>query len=102
TRQRADGGVGRGRGRPPHLRHNGDGALIMRWLDKLLLRLKSLLRREHIDHELDDELRFHLEQQIEENLASGMTLAEARYAARHSIGGVAQIKQECRDMRRVN
>ena len=74
----------------------------MRWADKLLLRLRSLLRRERIEHELDDELRFHIEQQIEENLAAGMTPEEARYAARRSIGGLAQIQEECRDMRRVN
>ena len=74
----------------------------MRWADKLLLRLRSLVRRAHIDHELDVELRFHLQQQIEENLAAGMTPGEARSAARRSIGGVAQIREECRDMRRVN
>ena len=75
---------------------------MIRWADKLLLRLRSVFRRRRIDHELDDELLFHLNQQIEENLAAGLTPAEARYAARRSIGGVAQIKEECRDMRRVN
>ena len=75
---------------------------MMRWADKLLLRLRSLLRRERIDHELDDELRFHLEQQIEENLAAGMSPEDARYAARRTIGGLAQIKEQCRDTRRVN
>src|SRR5207245_1181357 len=75
---------------------------MMRWVDKLLLRLRSLLRRPRVERELDTELRFHLEQQVEENLAAGMTPEEARYAARRSIGGVAQIREECRDMRRVN
>src|SRR5216684_316510 len=74
----------------------------MRWTDKLLLRLRSLFRLPRVDGELDAELRFHLEQQIEENLAAGMTLEEARYAARRSIGGIAQIKERCRDVRRVN
>jgi predicted permease len=74
----------------------------MRWSDKLLLRLRSLFRRERIDHELDDELHFHLEQQIEEKLAAGLTPEEAQYAARRTIGGLAQIQEECRDMRRVN
>jgi putative ABC transport system permease protein len=73
----------------------------MRWADKLLLRLRSLLRRERVDHELDDELRFHLEQQIEENLAAGMSPDEARCAARRTIGGVEQLKEECRDARGV-
>jgi putative ABC transport system permease protein len=74
----------------------------MRWVDELLLRLRSLLWRPRVDQELDAELRFHLEQQIEENLAAGMSAEEARYAARRTIGGMAQIKEECRDMRRVN
>src|SRR5207302_2437057 len=82
-----------------------DGGLevrVMRWVDKLQMRLRSLLRRPRVEQELDDELRFHLEQQVEENLAAGMSPEEARYAARRSIGGVAQMKEECRDMRRVN
>jgi predicted permease len=74
----------------------------MRWRDKLLLRLRSLFRGERVERELDDELRFHLEQQIAENLAAGMSAEEARYAARRSVGGVQHIKEECRDMRRVN
>src|SRR5579872_1240841 len=74
----------------------------MRWTGKLLLRLRSLFRRERVEQELDDELRFHLEQQIEENLAAGMSADEARYAARRAIGGAEQIKEECRDMRRMN
>src|SRR5579872_3681954 len=73
----------------------------MRWTGKLLLRLRSLFRRERVEQELDDELRFHLEQQIEENLAAGMSADEARYAARRAIGGAEQIKEECRDMQRV-
>ncbi|HXI43714.1 MAG TPA: ABC transporter permease [Bryobacteraceae bacterium] len=74
----------------------------MRWADKLLLRLRSLVRRERIDNELDAELRFHLEQQIQENLAAGMSDDEANYAARRTIGGLLQFKEQCRDTRRIN
>src|SRR6266851_1716558 len=74
----------------------------MRWTDKLRLRLRSLSRRPQIDAELHEELRFHLEQQVAENLAAGLSPDEARYAAHRSIGGLAQIQEECRDMRRVN
>jgi hypothetical protein len=48
----------------------------MRWADKLMLRLRSLLCRPQVEHELDAELRFHIEQQIEENLAAGMSAKE--------------------------
>jgi macrolide transport system ATP-binding/permease protein len=55
-----------------------------------------------VEQELDAELRFHVEQQIEENLAAGMPPAEARYAAYRTIGSVAQVEEECRDMRGIN
>ena len=74
----------------------------MRMLDKIRLRLRSLFRRQNIDFELDDELRFHFDQLVEENLSSGMPPAEARRAAQRVIGGTAQYKEECRDMRCVN
>ena len=74
----------------------------MRWVEKLRLRARSLIRRTRVERELEAELRFHLEQQIAENLAAGMSAQEARSAARRSVGGVEQIKEECREMRRVN
>ena len=74
----------------------------MRSLDKVCLRLRSLCRRPNVDFELDAELRFHLDQLIEENISSGMPPGEARLAARRIVGSIAQYKEECRDMRRVN
>ncbi|PYT11145.1 MAG: hypothetical protein DMG59_27220, partial [Acidobacteria bacterium] len=74
----------------------------MRILDKARLRLRSLCRRPNVDFELDAELRFHLDQLIEENISSGMPPEVARQAAQRMIGGIAQYKEECRDMRRVN
>ncbi|MGH9719749.1 MAG: ABC transporter permease, partial [Bryobacteraceae bacterium] len=73
----------------------------MRVLTRLRLRLRSLLRRAHVDHELDAELRFHLDHQIAENLAAGMPAGDARNAALRTIGGIAQFKEECRDARRI-
>jgi predicted permease len=75
---------------------------LQRWFYTLPLRLRSLLRRGQVEQELDEELRYHLEQQIEENLARGMSSEEARYAALRAMGGIEQQKEECRDMRRVN
>src|SRR5208337_222432 len=75
---------------------------MIRWLYKLPLRLRSLFKRGRVEQELSDELRFHLEKLTEENVARGMTSEEARYAALRELGGVEQIKEECRDMRRVN
>jgi putative ABC transport system permease protein len=74
----------------------------MRWIYKLPLRFRSLFRKSRAEQDLSDELRFHLEKLTEENVAKGMTPEEARYAALRELGGVEQIKEECRDMRRVN
>jgi len=74
----------------------------MRWFYKLSLRFRSLFKREHVEQELSDELRFHVEKQIEENVAKGITPEEARYAALRELGGVEQIKEGCRDMRRIS
>ena len=74
----------------------------MRWLYKLPLRLRSLFKRGRVEQELSDELRFHLKKLTEELVAKGMTPEEARYAALRELGGVEQIKEECRDMRRVS
>jgi predicted permease len=75
---------------------------MQRWLDIIRLRFRSLVRRSDAEGQLDKELRFHLEQQIEENIALGMPPAEARFAALRSLGGITQIQEECRDMRRTN
>ena len=72
-----------------------------RWWDIAWLRLRSIARRGRVERELDKELRFHLEQQIEENLALGMSRDEARYAALRGLGALTQLREECRDMRRI-
>jgi len=74
----------------------------VRWLHKLRLRLRSLVSRAQVERDLDVELRFLLDSQIEENLAAGMNPEEARHAALRSIGGLAHMAEQCRDMRRVN
>src|SRR5437870_373117 len=75
---------------------------MMRWFYKLPLRFRSLFRKSTVERELTDELRFHLEKLIEENVARGMAKEEARYAALRELGGAEQVKEECRDMRQVN
>jgi len=75
---------------------------MMRWIYKFPLRLRSLFRKSPVEQELTEELRFHLEKLIEEKVAIGMTPEDARYAALRELGGVEQIKEECRDMRRVH
>ena len=74
----------------------------MRSFYKLSLRLRSLFRKNRVVQELSEEIRFHLEKLSEEKVARGMTAEEAGYAASRELAGMEQIKEECRDMRRVN
>ena len=75
---------------------------LQHWFYTIPLRLRSLLRRDRVEQELDEELRYHLDQQIEENLSKGMAPDESRYAALRAMGGIEQQKESCRDARRVN
>src|SRR3954464_3424102 len=73
----------------------------MRWFDVAKMRGRSLGRRGRVEDDLDRELRFHVEQETAEYVARGMTPEAARNAALRRLGGVAQVQEECRDMRRV-
>jgi predicted permease len=72
------------------------------WFYALPLRLRSLFRRQRVEQDLDEELQYHLERKIEENIAQGLTPEQSRHAALRAMDGLAQRKEECRDMRRVN
>jgi putative ABC transport system permease protein len=74
----------------------------MRLLTKMSLRLRSLFRRRAADGELDSELQFHLEREIAAHISAGMSPAKARRKALQELGGVEQLKEECRDMRKTN
>ncbi len=71
-------------------------------LSDLLFRVRSLFRRKAVETELDDELRFHFERQVEKYVSSGLTRAEALRRARIAFGGLDQVKEECREARGVH
>ncbi|HEX8501292.1 MAG TPA: ABC transporter permease [Pyrinomonadaceae bacterium] len=58
-----------------------------------------MFSKAEVERELDEELRFHLEKETEQNLARGMGPEEARRAALVSFGGVERVKEESRDVR---
>ncbi|HEV2446332.1 MAG TPA: ABC transporter permease [Candidatus Sulfopaludibacter sp.] len=60
---------------------------------------RFLFRRPQFEHELDAELRYHFDRQVELNLARGMSPAEARRQAAILVGGMEPLKEECRDAR---
>ncbi len=66
-------------------------------LSKLRTRLGALLRKSEFERELDEELRYHIERQTEQNIRLGMNPEEARNAARKAFGGVEHAKERSRD-----
>ena len=48
---------------------------------------------------MEDELRFHLEMQAEDNLRIGMNPSEARYDAMRRFGGMESVKEDYRESR---
>ena len=71
-------------------------------LNDLWIRLRSLLRRETVESELEDELQFHSERQFEKYLTQGVNRDEAARRVRMTFGGMEQVKEECRDARGVS
>src|ERR1700730_9838578 len=67
------------------------------WAQRFWLKLQTLFHRNRTTQQLDDEFRFHLEQQIGENIARGMSREEARYTAIRAFGNPTFLKEETRD-----
>jgi predicted permease len=70
-------------------------------LSDLLFRFRSLFRRDRVENELDDELRFHVDHQVEKLVGQGVSREDAFRQARLKLGGIEQAKENCRDARGV-
>lgn len=67
-----------------------------RWLVR---RWEVVFRKHAAERELDDEIRFHIEREVRDNVAAGMPATEARRRALVAFGGVERLKEEVRDVR---
>ena len=65
---------------------------MMSWLSRIV-------RGRRLEHQLDAELRDHVERQVADFVRGGMSSTEARRQALIAIGGLEQAKEECRDAR---
>ena len=70
-------------------------------LDKVKRRFRAVFRKAGMERELEEELRFHLDKEVEQNVERGMSPEEALRAALFRFGRVENIKEECRDARGV-
>lgn len=68
-------------------------------LSDLRYRMRALFRRDAVEDEMEQELNFHLEREVEKYVASGMPMAEARRRARLAFGGHEKAKEDCREAR---
>jgi putative ABC transport system permease protein len=74
---------------------------MSRWLQILRIHLRSLSRRAAVERELEDELRFHFDLQVQQNLDAGMEPGDAERAALRQFGHLTQYQDDCRDARRT-
>jgi len=65
-------------------------------LNDLRFRLRALFRRSRLEVELNQELHFHFEQEVEKYRRAGISPEEARRRARLIFGGHEQVKEDCR------
>ena len=72
---------------------------MMRWVTTIPLRVRTLFRKRRVERELDEELQFDLDRQVEAMMAEGLSPVEARRVAMKSLGGVERQMERCRDVR---
>jgi hypothetical protein len=66
---------------------------LLRWL---LFRLRALTTHAARERELDAELQFHLEADVEERIEAGLTADDALREARRRLGPTAHIREDTR------
>jgi putative ABC transport system permease protein len=63
------------------------------------VRIRSLRQQREVKREIDEELRFHIEQRTAENITAGMSSEEGARDARKRFGNLETLREECRDVR---
>ena len=74
-----------------YLGNRGNYVRYFRWL-------VSMLRRNRVEHDLNEELQYHLERQVEENVAKGLTADQARQAAARAFGNIVGTTESLREL----
>jgi len=71
----------------------------MTWTKRWYRRLRTLLGRDAVERELDEEVAFHIEMEAEKLRREGLSPEEARRRAGVAFGGVQHAKEAVRDAR---
>ncbi len=70
---------------------------MVRTLRSLAVRLRAIAGRRSAEAELDEELHYHLQREVERQMAGGLSAPDARLAAKRAFGNVGYLKEEMRD-----
>jgi predicted permease len=70
-----------------------------RWLSSLPLRVRTLFKKRAAEKELEEEIRFHVERQVEALVEQGFSPEAARAMAMKQMGNVERQMEQCRDVR---
>jgi hypothetical protein len=71
----------------------------MRLLSRLSVLWRDVFGSREIDRQMDEELQFHFDREVQANRERGMSIDEARRAARIAIGNAETHKEASRDER---
>jgi putative ABC transport system permease protein len=74
----------------------------MKALRTIWSRIRSLTQPRAVKRDIDEELRFHLEQRVAQNIANGMTTQDAERDAKKRFGNVQTVREQCRESRGAN
>jgi predicted permease len=72
------------------------------WARNIWKGLRGVVRKRHLDAEMDEEMRLHIEMRTQQHIDAGMTREEARYAAFRRFGRMDSVKDACREERGFN
>jgi putative ABC transport system permease protein len=73
--------------------------MLIRWFKIFSARLRAVLGREAVIHDIDEELRLHIEMETEANIERGMSPAEARWVALRSFGNLCSVRDRAYEVR---
>jgi len=72
---------------------------MSRWLSSLPLRMRTLFKKRATEMELDEEIRFHVERQVDASVERGFSPETARGMAMKEMGNVERQMEQCREVR---
>ena len=71
----------------------------MRWIQRVLFKVRTIAFRSRVEREMDAELAAHLDAETSALVSRGMNPAEAHRVAVDTMGHMALLREECRDAR---